>query len=709
MRLMKFTFLSLLSCVAGCGVIEVDPCAGQAGTCLAVHVSGARGGVDLSQLHFSVTRLPERTVVAQGDSHAADGGPLRFPLAAALVFDTFPGSGDSVDVEVSAQGLADTTVRAGGAARATLRRARHGALRLQLTAVSDSPPPPGDDAGAGVDAGGTPPPCPTLYVSVSGDNASSGCLAAAPKRTIRAALEARTRQTEDVRVCAGLYSEGGLTVTGTLLGGFDCATWARDPKAHETVVETRAALPALSVVDGVAVIDGFTIVNAGGPGDSPPALHLSGGSTTLTNNRIDGGASNGASIGLLIDGDAEAEVASNAITGGVAPERDLSVGVKLASAGRVHLRDNDIDGGSGASSHAGLLIVDGKYTLETGSAIEHNYIRGGSSRDAYVSTIAARIDNAPDVDLIANRIDGGSFDTVTRAPIAIQYGGTGRLRVLRNHIRAGAFTRLKEPWDWRYMVGIEVEGSGSVEVANNLIHAGDSYTSGLWPIGIRVAGGSAVIRHNTMFSGRTDGLAHDIFVSSQATGVVVENNILGAGEIKRQAYPLYLEICPFTGAIASYRNNLVFNSPGVLAYSDLVQGCGSGNGFTIFPTAAAADAELANECGPTTAGACAEMKGVKLGGNLVLRSACGNDPSCIATSACATGYGCLAELFPAWDLESNGVVNVLGDGLRLGPQTPCAVSRSSLDLTDAVSVDIDGQARTSLPSMGAHERDDGCR
>ena len=116
-----------------------------------------------------------------------------------------------------------------------------------------------------------------IYVSLAGNDAASGSLAA-PMRTIQAALNrAFSISKQRVNVAAGTYVGDVNLVQGvSLFGGYDPATWNRDPATFVSTISpgTNRAIGVMADhLFGAVTIDGFTIEsgfadNGTGPGSS---------------------------------------------------------------------------------------------------------------------------------------------------------------------------------------------------------------------------------------------------------------------------------------------------------------------------------------------------------------------------------------------------------------------------------------------------------
>src|SRR5882724_1536572 len=133
-----------------------------------------------------------------------------------------------------------------------------------------------------------------IYVSPAGDDAANGTRAA-PLKTIGAALAlAAVSDKPRVNVAAGTYAENVELRSGiSLYGGYDPATWTRDPATFVTIIGPSPGPSSSAVavqgdnVTGVT-IDGFTIRSgdATGPRESAYGVVLTGSVATISGNHI---------------------------------------------------------------------------------------------------------------------------------------------------------------------------------------------------------------------------------------------------------------------------------------------------------------------------------------------------------------------------------------------------------------------------------------
>src|SRR5206468_2553006 len=192
----------------------------------------------------------------------------------------------------------------GGAAVAML--AQDGAFNQPTEAVRANVPPFASGGShslcvSGRDAAGnvSSPTCITvvvtadaIYVSPAGDDAANGTRAA-PLKTIGAALAlAGTSGKNRVNVAEGTYPENVQLRAGvSLYGGYDAATWTREPATLVTTIGPGPSSSAVAVqgdnVTGVT-IDGFTIRSGDAtlPRESAYGMVFTNSVATISGNHI---------------------------------------------------------------------------------------------------------------------------------------------------------------------------------------------------------------------------------------------------------------------------------------------------------------------------------------------------------------------------------------------------------------------------------------
>ncbi len=300
-----------------------------------------------------------------------------------------PAEDATTDVGTVADGALDAVVDVTVADAADTSDA--GAPEAFVDATRDAGCETACGSGTSCVAGACVPGCAGKIVYVSGatgDDARDGCTPKAAKKTITSALafvETSALVGHEVHVCKGTYAENlVLKVPASLLGGYDCATWARvdgygapkfDP-VNETTLTGAAAPLAVEVLRIVSaritkaiLVDGFTIRgNTSTPLRSVGVLVDEQAAPVLSNDKIDGGGGinstafvpsgeGASSVGVAVRGDAYPEIVDDVITGGSGVSSSAtipgngSLGIEIAGTARgAHIHRNKISGGSGVSS-----------------------------------------------------------------------------------------------------------------------------------------------------------------------------------------------------------------------------------------------------------------------------------------------------------------------------------------------------------------------
>jgi hypothetical protein len=129
----------------------------------------------------------------------------------------------------------------------------------------------------------------SVFVSLSGSDASSGLTRTTPKRTIQAAIDTANARTPkfDVLVSTGTYTQDITLRAGVnVYGGYHPTTWARDIVNNLTVIQGAGARAVVaSSISTATLYQGFTIRGASftASGQSTYAVWVSGTtSATLT-------------------------------------------------------------------------------------------------------------------------------------------------------------------------------------------------------------------------------------------------------------------------------------------------------------------------------------------------------------------------------------------------------------------------------------------
>ncbi|MEJ7729295.1 MAG: hypothetical protein WKG00_08770 [Polyangiaceae bacterium] len=567
----------------------------------------------------------------------------------------------------------------------------------------------GDGGQGGTCDGGVCPGCAgkIVYVSTSGDDASDGCTAAAPKKTVSGALgyvKTVGAIDHEIRVCKGTYSETQIVVDYPvkLMGGYECTSWKRTPtygfpafdEANDTRLEKAAPYPgatATVVVRGAevgpdVVIDGFTVVGAvESRSDSAGVLIEEGARPTLSNDVILGGAGPARSAALDIIGGARPDIQRCSLRGGAAV---FTFGVSVVDS-LPHLHENQIVGGKGEFSGTGIGIDSGSarsLDAPSGTAVELNDIFGNQGNG---TSVGVSVSGLMSVELRRNRIDGGQVTGGVTAR-AVFASTSGTMTLHDNRIFAGTrgFGLDAPPTE---LVGVYLEGTNESEIVNNMIHGGDINGAGE-TYGIKlVEADGAFVAHNTMFAGVSES-ATATFVE-HPLGLVMQNNLLAGGG--GAGYGLVLVGCD--GSLASLENNAFVHHGGGVAFVRTRGACPSG----AMPRVK--DAEALLPIGYPAA---------VVENNVAVVADCVDEaPStCADVNDCApASQTCLQSIFAAWTASKAGFPELLlPDGWGLGDPSHCAISEGGRDLSSTVAVDALGVPRTAPVSIGARELDTAC-
>jgi hypothetical protein len=371
-------------------------------------------------------------------------------------------------------------------------------------------------------AGGTGDPIGVIYVSAAGDDANDGLTQSAPKKTIAAAIaDAAVRpEVTEIRVCEGQYLEFDLdlAIPASLLGGFECASWERSKgygyptfdAMHETIVENGDALSTSNTlrVRGASLgrevrIDGLTVLGAPKSPDGSAGLVLrDGAGVTVSNNRIDGGAAEIVSYGMIIDERASPHVFHNEIDGGTgAVSGSIGLLVSSPDAGSPCIEENVIGGGAGMAETAasqGLVILDANLKDAPGCPVRGNTIDGGSgTAKEGAHSVGVHVTGSSVVDLVDNAIDGGSGTGEISGPVGVFIAGSASVHVDSNRVFAGRHSMAGGAY------AVIANAGTSVVITNNFISGGRAEGEGIkGAVGILLSGcTSASVQHNTVFGG----------------------------------------------------------------------------------------------------------------------------------------------------------------------------------------------------------------
>ncbi len=199
-----------------------------------------------------------------------------------------------------------------------------------------------------------------IYVAPTGNDASAGTSPAAPKRTVRSAIDEATAVTNLIHTTAGRFGDNQLGLpNGTVLaGGWDPTFTTRAPDLH--VSEIDSALFGFGLrsfgFDAKVVVDGLTFMDGFRDGASGGSLEFVGDQVVVSNNVIVGNV-------------------TSAMGGGV------YVGFTTSYGGRAAINGNVIIGNRSHAGAGGGIVVYPLYTSGNSIkvAISDNYIVGNRS------------------------------------------------------------------------------------------------------------------------------------------------------------------------------------------------------------------------------------------------------------------------------------------------------------------------------------------
>ncbi|AKT38633.1 putative metal-binding motif-containing protein [Chondromyces crocatus] len=279
-------------------------------------------------------------------------------------------------------------------------------------------PGPTEICGDGIDndcKGGADPEsiCKGLgtFVSPDGDDKNPGTTER-PVRTLKKGIEHAQQIGPNtfVYVAEGRYEEDVLlTQHISLKGGHDATSWTWNPAAHPSVIACTSftCVRANSTISRSTVVEGFTIqAQDGAPANAPGGvtITLDGGSPILRGNRIIGGHINGnvnnakRSIAVHVLGSPSEQLGAlindNVIEAGNS-ENDASIGVLIESQAAAQVGENQIRSGSGQSSFG---IIDSGARPDT--KVFKNRIQAGTAMNGVSYGMTTRGDVLIDSNLI---------------------------------------------------------------------------------------------------------------------------------------------------------------------------------------------------------------------------------------------------------------------------------------------------------------------
>lgn len=313
-------------------------------------------------------------------------------------------------------------------------------------------------------AGGADENCGGLGTFVSGakgDDANPGTQLLPVKTIAKGMANAKTiGAPRTVFVAASHYPENiDLSEGVSLSGGFLCdattCTWARNPKVNDTAILSQriTGLVADATITKATFVDGFRIQGQDVAGSA--ALGIDGGSPTITNNVINGGAvgnnaqrtvgiaifgptndqvtgavirkntiNGGAGgnntssaavaisrpIGPVVGNPAVARVVANTINGGTVGIGGQSIGIYLApngSGATTLLEDNDIEAGTSGLGGRSSGILTNSLAKINANRINLNRASGAQCSSAGQEICGAGIASSGSTSTITNNVAFG--------------------------------------------------------------------------------------------------------------------------------------------------------------------------------------------------------------------------------------------------------------------------------------------------------------
>jgi hypothetical protein len=555
-----------------------------------------------------------------------------------------------------------------------------------------------------------------VYVSTAGSDSNDGTNPSAPKKTIAQALQrAQSISPVEVHVCAGVYSESGLTLAQSipLLGGYNCTTWMRTmtygyptfDKANVSTIDNASPgvqAATLVIADGVTStgkVDGFTITGASSFAGTTFGVQTMGSAAPLlSNDSISGGGGTGTgstpgSVGVVITSGSP-EVADCIVAGGSGSGSVGSAGISISTPGMPNVHESIVTGGSGTTtlSANGLASIG----ISVGSSVtgatalrslavfgtDPGVTVAGSSVGMLVSGTGVS------VDVQSCYIDGGSGSGTSTVSAGVEIDtSSGSVSLFGDRIEGGARSGPTSS-----TLGVLVVTSGALDVEDCEIHAGTltgPSTGGTeLTAGVQVgAATSPTFIDDTIYSGAFTGVG--ISVASGVTGVVVQDVLFAGGNPHTDSVAVGASSC--SGQLAKLDHSAFVNL-------DYVYGCGNLNtltsSFVVIGT----------------------LAGVSTTGDFLIPSPVGCDAGCISDGQCPGAPGtCLPTIFgPSWTGD-DGVTGLLQgaptgtdagamfEGWTLPADTFCALAHGGTPVS-GITTDLFGQTRsTTAPTIGAFE------
>jgi hypothetical protein len=544
-----------------------------------------------------------------------------------------------------------------------------------------------------------------------GNDANVGCTPDKPLKTIGGAIgRARTLGVRDHEaiVCGGVYSEPQFVLDHPLSirGGFDCLTFTRPegfgwPKlalTPETRVEKATPSGATLVVEGdipaSVELDGLTITGPTTGEGGIGVLVKKGAAPTIHDCLIGGGATTNVGFfpgatGLAIE-DASPSVSRSEIRGGAGTAPAFgSLGITVVN-GAPSLRDIRVDAGQSSSGTVGVFI-SGKVTMRGDRALRADIswtAAATTARGIYLS--GAGVDVEVDGSILRGGPVACTGDASACSSAGIIVDHQAKLTVHHSRIIGGEVT---SPGTGSSSSAIATSNASSVDIANSFLHSGNVGARTLVAsAGVHlVATPNAQLHHNTIFTsgGSANALAAGIRLQGATTkDAAIVNNLIGSN--KGAGVGVSLDFCA-NATIATLKGNaFVSTTPAFRRYTSC-----SAAVFQDFPSMASVEAALPGA-------ASANIRVVGSGA-----TACAGDSAaqCLQLPECALLDTCPPAVIEGWDTATAGRSTLFGagGGWKLTSPGACRLGEGGIALDRPLTTDAFGVARTTPPSIGAHE------
>ena len=576
---------------------------------------------------------------------------------------------------------------------------RRAALLSLFVAACDSysegaPPPPEPGIDAGHTANG--PLCTggAIHVSASsGNDANEGCDPAKPKKTLVSALghaQAKKAVGTEIRTCVETIRERVVVAfPASIIGGFDCATWAPGPPDAKTTIEAPPdaieALIALGGPDyGTTRLERLRFVGAARSAGAVTGLRVKDGAAPDDRNfSVAGGSTQeGIAVAVAIE-NASPTLEDGIIEGGSAKctadcKGVIASGVTV-NGGNPRLRRLRITGGTADVPATGNYI--GSYALDVvGPAkavdadafseleIVHGVGRVGGLQPAW----GMRIANA-EIDLVDSKILPGPVPSTCVAgecrTIGILAEGTASARVRRSRVLttdlegAPGTTGVSTAY-YAYFAS----NGGKLEVSSSFGFSNS--------VGLGVTSGSLSFLGSTVIGSS--------IVANNGGTLDVKSSVLG---LQKVGLGFYSSACTKPAKTALESSVIIGATPVFADFLVPDQGTCTGTGATQTLAATVAKSDANN-----TFTAASMLR--------VTTSCSGEDAgTCIERAACNSNRAaCLGEVMSS--------IAPL-DGFLLKDGVPCSVAHNGIALPSAAE-DAFKKMRSAPFSMGAHEYDGAC-